>query len=141
MGIGNRPAVDWFGDVDVDRTKGRLPEQPHSIGILQTGERERVLHPERITRIEEHVAAHSQRFDYGESDLLAEQQLLAAAHLLDSEGLPELVEQGLLRTQRIDLVAAHLALAIEAAGKKALVQRQIAAGAFSRPPVQVPNGP
>ena len=63
----------------------------------------------------------------GKSDLLAKQQLLAAAHLFHSERLSELIEQGDLRAQRIDFIAAHLALTVESARKKALEQRQVAA--------------
>src|SRR6266478_4419420 len=57
------PPVDRFGDIDVDGTKGRPPEQPHSPGILQSAEGYRLTRQERTTRIEEHVAAHTQRLE------------------------------------------------------------------------------
>src|SRR5271156_1443047 len=123
------PRVNRESDIDRQRPERRFPAHTDAGRSLQIVEVHAVLQQERLSCVAEYNAADSQSRQNRESDFVAEQQLLAAADVLHAQRRAVLTEDRHLRSQRIELVAAHVARTADAAGKKSFVQRQLAAGA------------
>ena len=81
------------------------------------------------TGIAEDNPAKTQARQDREGYLIAENQHLAAADVLDADGLPGRVKDGDQRSQRIELIAAHVVGARDAAREEALIEGQVSGGA------------
>src|SRR5208282_3621264 len=91
------------------------------------------MEQERLPGVAEYHSADSQSRQYRERDFVAQQQFLAAAGVLNALRSAVLAVYRHLRSQRIELIAAHIAGTADTSGEESLVQRQLAAG----PAVQV----
>jgi len=112
------PRIKRSCDIDCDRTEGRLPAQAEADCRLQIVQTPRLVQEKCVARVEKGRAADSKRRPNRESGLAAQEQFLAAADLLNLERHALLIEGRNLWTQRIELVAADIALATETAWKK-----------------------
>src|SRR5277367_1363884 len=124
-----RPRVNRESDIYRQRPEWRFPAHANAGRRLQIIEMDIVLEQERLPRVAEYHAADSQSRQYRERNFVAQQQFLAAADILHALRRAVLAEQRHLWTQRIELIAAHVARSADAARKKSLVQWQLAAGA------------
>src|ERR1700691_4292966 len=95
------PRIDRPRDVDRDRAERRLPAYADADGGAQRVERRRLVQVVGIARVDKRGAAQAQRGPDRERRLAAQQQFLAAAHLLDRKRHALLVKQRDLGTERI----------------------------------------
>src|SRR5277367_6023973 len=124
-----RPRVNRESDIHRQRPEWRFPTHADSGRRLQIIEMDIVLEQERLSCVAEYHAADSQSRQDREGDFVTQQQFLAAADILHALRRAVLAEQRHLWTQRIKLIAAHVARSADAAREESLVQWQLAASA------------
>src|SRR5215831_11250980 len=120
-----RTRIDRSSDIETQRPERRLPANAESVGSLQALGIHALLQGIGLAGVAEDHAPKTQARQNREGDLVAENQHLAAADVLHTDGLAGGVEYSDQRPQRIELIAAHIISARDAAREEALVEGQV----------------